>query len=286
MPQPFFAAPGRRAVGLADLLQREHRQLPRRKVVANPVLLVDRRAPRPRSGGGLRRSGCAASRTRIRRTRAAPATPPPPPRTSAPGGIADPAGTAPPHAPRLSLTPPPADSNAPPGSRRRRARRRGPAPAPHSQSRQASTPSSARRTARAVTAARDTRSSRLCSSTGSRGRGSPVRRKWKKRRGISIRRAHLPHGARRTASAPASTAGTRHRPIRLVPKRAASRGDGPGAACRNAGSRRAAAPCDGRPSASPSSERRTSCRCSSRSDRRPRNTPRPRQAAPVRQHGW
>ena len=41
MPQPFFAAPGRRAVCLADVLQRERRKLPRRKVVANPVLLVD-----------------------------------------------------------------------------------------------------------------------------------------------------------------------------------------------------------------------------------------------------
>jgi hypothetical protein len=41
VPQTFFAAPGRRATGLADLLQRERRKLPRRKVVANPVLLVN-----------------------------------------------------------------------------------------------------------------------------------------------------------------------------------------------------------------------------------------------------
>ena len=43
----------------------------------------------------------------------------------------------------------------------------------------------ASRSARAVTAASDTRSSRLCSSTGSSGRGSPLRRNWKKRPGIS-----------------------------------------------------------------------------------------------------
>ena len=39
----------------------------------------------------------------------------------------------------------------------------------------------------AVTAASDTRSSRLCSSTGSSGRGSPVRRNWKNRPGSRTR---------------------------------------------------------------------------------------------------
>ncbi len=69
--------------------------------------------------------------------------------------------------------------------RSRRAHRRGRARAPRSQSRHASCPPRVSSTARAMTAASDTRSSRLCSSTGSSGRGSPLRRKRKNRAGIS-----------------------------------------------------------------------------------------------------